>query len=174
MATKFVGYVAFYYSISHKIDFWWIITLKIHAGRNYTQKVLRKSHRGNHGLKFIAVCLSVCTVEKWRYEFCCLCMVNLQSYSLCHWLSITLLQTLSINPIQPFHYICSNTYIKRAFSGDITLKVYDKRGSDVYTSVRSLFRRHIQPLHALAWSYIYFSEIHLLVLFESMNTNRTV
>jgi hypothetical protein len=44
---------------------------------------------------------SVCTAENWRYECCCLYMANLQhySYSLCHWRSITPLQTLSVlNP----------------------------------------------------------------------------
>jgi hypothetical protein len=62
--------------------------------------------------------------------------------------------TVSINPIQSFHYMCSNTCIKTAFYCDIILKVYERRGSDVYTTVRELFRRHIPPLHELAWSYV--------------------
>jgi hypothetical protein len=128
----------------------------------------------------LSVCLflpvSVCTVEKWRYEFCCLCMANLQNYSPCHWLSITLLQTLSVLiPYSPLHYMFANTRIKTAFSGNITLKVYDKRGSDVYTNfvhfsdaTYSLYTRWPEVV------FVYFSAVHLLVLFKSMSINWTV
>ena len=68
----------------------------------------------------------------------------------------------------------ANTRIKTAFSGDITLKVYDKRGSVVYTNfvhfsdgTYSLYIRWPEVI------FVYFSAVHLLVLFENMSTNWT-
>ena len=83
--------------------------------------------------------------------------------------------TVSINPIQPLHYMFANTRIKTEFSGDITLKVYYKRGSDVYTNfvhfsdaTCSLYTRWPEVI------FVYFSHVHLLVLFGSTSTNWTV
>jgi hypothetical protein len=71
--------------------------------------------------------------------------------------------------------MCANMRIKTAFSGHITLKVYDKRGSDVYTH----FVQFSDAKYRLytRWSeviFVYFSAVYLLVLFGSMSTNSTV
>ena len=82
---------------------------------------------------------------------------------------------VSINPIQPLHYMCANMRIRTAFSGDITLKVHDKRGSDVYTNfvhiTDATYRLYTRWPEVM---FVYFSAVRLLVLFERMSTNWTV
>jgi len=67
----------------------------------------------------------------------------------------------------------ANTRINTAFSGDINLKLYDKRGSKIYTN----FVQFSDATYSLytSWPevifvYAYLSDVNLLVLFENMST----
>ena len=73
--------------------------------------------------------------------------------------------------------MCANMRIKTTFSGDITLKVYGKRGSDVYTNFVHLsdatYSRYTR-WPSVIFVCAYLSDVNLLVLFENMSTKTKV